>query len=94
MKCYFTEPGISLRLKLALSNDSCRYSFVIVSVDFILNNERVITQHTYTAKCVDICSDGKVLYICLSNFCQIFSNLGYNYENSVFFFKCIIIILM
>ena len=63
MKCYFTEPEICLRLKLAFSNDSCRYSFVIVSVDFIRNIERVITQHTCTAECVDICSDGKVLYL-------------------------------
>ena len=34
----------------------------------------VTTQHT--PKCVEHCSDGKVSYICLANFYQIFCNLA------------------
>ena len=68
-------------LKNSISYNSCQYSFVIASVGF--NIDRVTTQHT--PKCVENCSDRKVSYNCLSNFYQIFCNLGYNSENNVFF---------
>ena len=56
-------------------------SVVIASVGF--NIDRVTTPHT--PKSVENCSDRKVTYNCLSNFYQIFCNLGYNSETSVFF---------
>ena len=56
-------------------------SVVIACVGF--NIDRVTTEHT--PKCVENCSDRKVTYNCLSNFYQIFCNLGYNSETSVFF---------
>ena len=84
-----TEPEMcSVWLKNSISYNSCQYSFVIESVDF--NIDRVTTQHT--PKCVENCSDRKVSYNCLSNFYQIFCNLGYNSENSVFFLNCALII--
>ena len=43
----------------------------------------VITQHT--PKCVKKCSDDQLLYTCSSNYYQLFCNLDYNSENSVFF---------
>ena len=78
----FTEPQMcSVWLKNSISYISCQYSFVIAYVG--LNIDRVTTQHT--PKCAENCSDRKVSNNCLSNFYHIFSNLGYNYENSVFF---------
>ena len=74
----------SVWLKNSISYNSCQYSFVIASVGF--NIDRVTTQHT--PKCVENCSDGKVSYNCLSNFYQIFCNLGYNSENNVFSQLC------
>ena len=68
-------------LKNSISYNSCQYSFVIASVGF--NIDRVTTQHT--PKCVENCSDRKVSHNYLSNFYQIFCNLGFNSENSVFF---------
>ena len=77
-----TEPEMcGVWLKNSISYNSCQNSFVIASVGF--NMDRVTTQHT--PKCVENCSDRKVSYKCLSNFYQIFCNLGYNSENSVFF---------
>ena len=77
-----TESEIcSVWLKNSISYNSCQCSFVIASVGF--NIDRVTTQHTQ--KCVENGSDRKVSYNCLSNFCQILCNLGYNSENSVFF---------
>ena len=58
----------SVWLKIRISNNYCQYSFVLASVGF--NIDRVTTQHT--SKCVEICSDSKVSYNCLSNFYQIF----------------------
>ena len=76
-----TEPQMcSVWLKKNISYNSCQYSFVIASVGF--NIDRVTIQHT--PKCVENCSDRKVSCNCLSNFYQIFCNLGYNSENSVF----------
>ena len=46
------------------------------------NIDRITTQHI--PKYVENCFDTKVSHNCLSNFCQIFCNLGYNSENSVF----------
>ena len=77
-----TEPEMcSVWLKNNISYNSCQYSFVIASVGF--NIDRVTTQHT--PKCVENCSDRKVSYNYLSNFYQIFCNLGFNSENSDFF---------
>ena len=77
-----TEPEMCrVWLKNRISYNSCQYSFVIASVGF--NIDRVTTQHT--TKCVENCFDRNVSYNCLSNFYQIFCNLGYNSENSVFF---------
>ena len=64
-----------------ISYNSCQYSFVIASVGF--NIDYVTSQQT--PKCVEICSNRKVSYNCLSHFYQIFCNLGFNSENSVFF---------
>ena len=61
--------------------DFWRDSRLFASVGFTIH--RVTTQHT--PKCVENCSDDKVPYICLSKFYQIFCNLDYNSENSVFF---------
>ena len=59
---YFTEPEMcSIWQKICISYNFCRYSLVIASVDF--NIDRVTTQHT--PKCVENCSDNKVLYNCL-----------------------------
>ena len=69
--------------------NSCRYSFVIASVVF--NIDRVTTQHT--PKCVENYSDNNVSYNYPSNSYQIFCKLGYNSENSVFFFNRRLIIL-
>ena len=77
-----TESEIcSVLLKNSISYNSCQYSFVVASVGF--NIDRVATQHT--PKCVENCSDRKVSYNYLSNFYQIFCNLSFNSENSVFF---------
>ena len=57
------------------------FIFLFASVGFTI--DRVTTQHTL--KCAENCSDAKVPYIWLSNFYQIFCNLDYNSENSVFF---------
>ena len=73
----FTEPEMC-NVWLQNSN-SCQYSFVIASVGYI---DRITTQHT--PKCVENCFDSKVSHNCPSNFYQIFCNLGYNSENSVF----------
>ena len=80
---HFTEPEMcSLCQKISISDNSCRYSFVIASVGF--NIDRVTTQHI-TPKCADKnISDNKVLYNCPSNCYKIFCKLGYNSENSVF----------
>ena len=87
---HFTEPKMcSLWLKISISYNSYRYSFVIASVGFNINI--VTTQHT--PKCVENCSDNKVSYNCLSNFYQIFCKLGYNSENSVFLNRRLIILL-
>ena len=76
------EPEMcSAWLKNSISYNSCQYSFVNASVGF--NIDCATTQHTPT--CVENCSDRKVSYNCLSNFCQIFYSLGYNSENSVLF---------
>ena len=76
-----TEPEMcSVWLKNSISYNSCQYSFVIASVGF--NIDRVITQHT--PKCVENCSDRKVSYNYLCYFYQIFCNLGFNSEYSVF----------
>ena len=86
----FTEPeNCSVWLKISISNNSPQYSFVIGSVGF--NIDRITTQHTPT--CVENCSDIKVSYNSLSNFHQIFCNLGYNSENRVFFTSRLIILL-
>ena len=54
---HVTEPEMcSHMLKISISYNSCRYSFVIASVGVIIN--RVTTQHT--PKCVENCSDNKV----------------------------------
>ena len=77
-----TEPEMcSVWLKNSISYNSCQYSFLIASVGF--NIDRVTTQRT--PKCVENCSDRKVSYNYLSNFYQIFCNLGFHSENSVFF---------
>ena len=76
-----TEPEMcSVWLKNSISYNFCQYSFVITSVGC------VTTQHT--PKYVENCSDGKVSYKYLSNFYQIFCNLGYHSENSGFFLNC------
>ena len=80
----------SVWLKNSISYNSCQYSFVIASVGF--NIDRVTTQHI--PKYVENCSDRKVSYNCLSNFHQIFCNLGFNSENSVFFLNCTLIIFL
>ena len=78
-RVHFTEPEkYSVWLKISISYNSCQYSFVIASVGFYI--DRVTTQHT--PKCVENCSDRKVSYNCLSNFYQIFCNLGYNSETA------------
>ena len=77
-----TEPEMcSDWLKNSISYNSCQCSVVIASVGF--NIDCVTTQHT--PKCVENCSGRKVSCNCLSNFYQIFCNLGYNSKNSVFF---------
>ena len=82
MRGNVTEPEIcSVWLKNTISYNSCQYSFVIASVGF--NIDRVTTQ--CTPKCVENCSDRQMSYNCLSKFYQIFCNLGYISENSVFF---------
>ena len=59
---HFTEPEMcSIWQKICISYNSCRYSFVIVSVVF--NIDRVTTQHT--PKCVENYSDNKVSIIVL-----------------------------
>ena len=59
---HFTEPGMcSLRQKISISYNSCRYSFVIAFVGF--NIDRVTTQHT--PKCAEHCSGNKVSIIVL-----------------------------
>ena len=79
---HFTEPEMcSIWQDKCILYNSCRYSFVIASVVF--NIDRVTTQHT--PKCVENYSDNNVSYNCPSNSYQIFSKLGYNSENSVFF---------
>ena len=45
----------SLWLKISISYNACRYSFVIVSVGF--NSNREATRHTCTPKSVENCSD-------------------------------------
>ena len=76
---HFTESEMcSVWLKISISNNSCQYSFVIASVGF--NIDRATTQHT--PKCIENCSDSKVSYNWLSNFNQIFCNLGYNSETA------------
>ena len=76
-----TEPEMcSVWLKNSISYNFCQYYFVIASVGF--NIDRVTTQHT--PKCVENCSDRKVSNNYLYNFYQIFCNLGYKSENSVF----------
>ena len=80
---------INFRLKISILSNYCRYSFVIASVGFII--DRVTTQHT--PKCVKKCSDNKVSYNCLTNFYQFLYKLGYNFENSVFFQRRLIILL-
>ena len=79
----------SLWLKISISYNYCRYSFVIASVDFII--DRVTTQHI--PKCVENCSDNKVSYNCLTKFYQFLYKLGYNSENSVFSQRRLIILL-
>ena len=57
---HFTEPEMcSLWLKINISYNSCRYSFLIASVGF--NIDRVATQ--YTPTCVENCFDNKVSII-------------------------------
>ena len=57
---HITEPErCSLWLKISISNNSCRYSFVSASVGF--NIDRVTTQHT--PKYVENCSDSKLSYV-------------------------------
>ena len=76
-----TEPEMcSVWLKNSISYNSCQYSFVIASVGFNIDK--------HTPKCVENCSDGKVSYNCLSNFYQIFCNLGYNFETTFFSQLC------
>ena len=70
----------SVWLKISISNNSCPYFFVIASVGFNIGS--ITTQHT--PKCVEHCYAIKVSDNCLSSTCQIFCNLGYNSENSVF----------
>ena len=65
-----------------ISDNSCRYSFVIASGGF--NIDRVTTQHT--PKCVENFSDNKVSDNYPSNFNQIISKLSYNSENCGVFF--------
>ena len=73
-----TEPEMcSVWLKNSISYNSCQYYLVIASVGF--NIDRITTQHT--PKRVENCSARKVSY----KFYQIFCNLGFNSENSVFF---------
>ena len=79
---HFTEPEMcSILQKICISYNSCRNSFITASVG--INIDRVTIQHT--PKFVENCSDNKVSYNCPSNSYQIFCNLGYNSENSVFF---------
>ena len=62
---HFTEPETcTVWLKMSISNSPGQYSFVVASVGFNIN--RVTIQHT--PKCVENCSDSKVLYNYLSNF--------------------------
>ena len=70
----------SLLLKNSILCDFRQNSRLFASVGFTI--DRVTTKHT--PKCVENCSDDKVPYICLSIFYQIFCNLNYNSENSVF----------
>ena len=57
---HLSEPEMcSLWLKISISYNSCRYSYVIASVGF--NIDRVTTQHV--SKCVENCSDNKVSVI-------------------------------
>ena len=68
-KGHVTEPEMcSFWLKISISYNSCQYSFVIASVDFII--DRVTTQHT--PKCVENCPDNKVSNNCLTNFYQFY----------------------
>ena len=81
-KGHFTEPEMcSLWLKISISYNYCRFSFVIAYVCFITDS--VTTEHT--PKCVENCFDNEIPYNCLSSFYKIFCKLGYNSENSVFF---------
>ena len=80
-----TEPEMcSVWLKNSISYNSCQYSFVIAYVGF--NIDRVSTQHA--PKCVENCFDRKISDNYLSNFHQIFCNLGFNSENRVFSQLC------
>ena len=71
----------SLQLKNSILYDFCQIFRLFASVGFTI--DCVTTQHTPIY--VENCSNGKLSYICLSNFYQIFYNLGYNSENSGFF---------
>ena len=89
-KGHVTEPEMySLWLKISISYNYCRYSFVIASVGFII--DRVATQHT--PKCVENCYDNKVSYNCLPNVYQFLYKLCYNSENSVYSQRRLIILL-
>ena len=69
---HLTDPEMrGLQYKMSILYDFCGNSRLIASVSFTI--DRVTTQ--YTPKCVENCPDGKVLYISLSNFNQIFCNL-------------------
>ena len=86
---HFTGPEMcSLWHKNSISCYCCRYSFVIASVGFNIN--RVTTQHT--PKCVENCSDNKVLYNCPTISYQIFLSSGITLKTA-FFLKRRLIIL-
>ena len=59
------------------------YTYTYVHIHLHAHTCIFIHEHKYQ-ECVENCSDDKVPYICLSNFYQIFCNLDYNSENSVF----------
>ena len=82
---HLTDPEMcSLQYKIALHSHTFFVEILVylhLYLGFTIG--RVTTQHT--TKCVENCSDGKVSYICLPDFYQIFCNLVYDHENSIFF---------
>ena len=78
---HFTKHEVcSLWFNINISYNCWKDSFVIASVGF--NIDLITTQHA--PKCVENCFDSNISII-VSNFYQLFYNLGYNSENIVFF---------